>query len=223
MNKLLAVLAVVFISIFLKILMSEEDSVANLLIHSYHPNTSIPLDSPSRSSQPIRKITFKGNTLKLKDNKIKGPESIVPDPLSNNTFYCGTADGRIIKVTRKSEVSAEIFVETMSHVGGRPLGMEFDRNKNLIIAESVKGLVQLNIATKEVVFLNTNQENGTTRYANDLDISDQFPQIVYFSDSSAIRPLWQFSKGVWNTMRAATLDIASGVSSGRFVIYLFFI
>ena len=51
---------------------------------------------------------------------------------STNT---GTAEGNIIRVSAKDE-SLEVY----ARVGGRPLGLAFDADKNLIICDSLKGI-----------------------------------------------------------------------------------
>ena len=76
-----------------------------------------------------------------------GPEDIAIDGAGN--MYAGYDDGRIIKYdTHGNEVS--VFVNTR----GRPLGMDFDKKGNLIIADAEKGLLSAdkNYAVKKITY-----------------------------------------------------------------------
>jgi sugar lactone lactonase YvrE len=65
----------------------------------------------------------------------------------------------------------------------------------------------------------TNEVNGKQiNYANDLDF-DKENQIIYFSDSSEIAPIYDSTTGLWSTMKAALLDLFCGYPSGRLLKY----
>ncbi len=61
--------------------------------------------------------------------KIVGPEEVAVD--SRGHVFGGTEDGKIIRVL--PDGSLETFAET----GGRPLGMKFDENGNLIVCDAL--------------------------------------------------------------------------------------
>ncbi|TVP58134.1 MAG: SMP-30/gluconolactonase/LRE family protein [Halomonadaceae bacterium] len=106
--------------------------------------------------------------------RIKGPEDTAVD--SEGRVYGGTDDGWIIRIDREDDV--EYWVET----GGRPLGMEFDANGNLIVADAWKGLIAINPAG-EIEVLSTESEGLPFAFADDLDIASDGR--IYFSDASS--------------------------------------
>lgn len=108
------------------------------------------------------------------DGDCLGPEDIVVD--KQGYIYAGMGDGRIMRFGMDDE-SAELFVNT----GGRPSGLAFDAAGNLIVADSLKGL--LSVAPGGVVSLLTNEAGGqSVKLANDLDIASD--GTIYFSDFS---------------------------------------
>ena len=61
--------------------------------------------------------------------------------------------------------------------------MRFDKNGDLIVAESYSGLYRINLATKEWTPLVTEVDGRRIHLANDLDIRKS-DGMIYFSDSS---------------------------------------
>lgn len=103
-----------------------------------------------------------------------GPEAIVQGP--DSMLYSGLQDGRIIKFS-KDGTSQKAFTNTK----GRPLGMKFDPNGNLIVADGKMGL--LSIDSLGTINVLTNEVEGTQIYfADDLDIASD--GIIYFTDAS---------------------------------------
>jgi len=113
---------------------------------------------------------------KLKDIRIfwdndghTGPEDIV---LKNNKIYVGYDSGVIMS-------NDGIF----SNTKGRPLGMAFDSEENLIIADAVRGLISID-RNGEVKTLSTksDSDNIPFKFVDDLDIANDGK--IYFSDAS---------------------------------------
>jgi len=65
-----------------------------------------------------------------------GPEDVAVD--DKGRIYAGYVDGRIIRFQNDGSYP-EVFADTQ----GRPLGLHFDANGNLIAADSQKGLLSI--------------------------------------------------------------------------------
>jgi sugar lactone lactonase YvrE len=104
----------------------------------------------------------------------KGPEDIAFDEQGN--LYSGFEGGMIVKLTADGNKA-----ETYANTGGRPLGMVFDRNGNLIVADALKGLLSVN-KKGDVTVLATEAGGIPINFADDLDIGPDGS--VYFSDAS---------------------------------------
>jgi sugar lactone lactonase YvrE len=103
-----------------------------------------------------------------------GPEDVAID--DQERIYCGTDDGRIFSL-QPDGTHPQIFANTH----GRPLGLKFDRNGNLIVADANKGL--LSIDRQGIIETLSTQADGLPfRCTNDLDIADD--GTIYFTDSS---------------------------------------
>lgn len=105
--------------------------------------------------------------------KIVGPEEVAVD--SRGHVFGGTEDGKIIRVL--PDGSLETFAET----GGRPLGMKFDEDGNLIVCDAFKGLLSIN-PQGVIKTLATSADGVPIKFADALDISSD--GIIYFSDAS---------------------------------------
>jgi len=126
------------------------------------------------------------------------PEDVAID--SQDRIYSGTADGRIFRF-QPDGTRPEVFVNT----GGRPLGLIFDHNGNLIVADAIKGL--LSIAQDGSHAVLTTQANGVPfRCTNDLDIAAD--GTIYFTDASSRFPLTQLKA-----------DLLEHQPNGRFMAY----
>ncbi|KAK7812690.1 protein strictosidine synthase-like 5 [Quercus suber] len=85
-----------------------------------------------------------------------GPEDIAYDAKSG-VIYTGCADGWISRVT-VNESAADSVVEKWVNTGGRPLGIGFGHNNELIVADPEKGL--LNVTADGLVELLTDEADG---------------------------------------------------------------
>lgn len=93
-------------------------------------------------------------------------------------------DGRVVTGLENGDIvllrpgSSEI--EVIARTGGRPLGMKFDADDRLIVADAEKGLLRIAL-TGEIEVLVARAEG--VEFADDLDIS--VDGTIYFSDASS--------------------------------------
>ena len=103
-----------------------------------------------------------------------GPEAIVQG--ADSMLYTGLADGSIIRFSKDGKTSS-----TFAKTEGRPLGMKFDKNNNLIVADEFLGLLSVDTLGKITVL--TDEVDGTKIFfADDLDITAE--GMIYFTDAS---------------------------------------
>jgi sugar lactone lactonase YvrE len=102
------------------------------------------------------------------------PEDVAVD--NDGRVYGGMLDGRILRwspdLTRH-----ELFADT----GGRPLGLHFDAQEQLIVADAVRGLLKIDRAG-EITVLATEEGGRPFAFADDVDIGRN--GTIYFSDAS---------------------------------------
>jgi len=140
-------------------------------------------------------------------NQVEGPEDVILD--RRDRLYGSTRDGNIIRFSGSNFERREVF----AHIGGRPLGMQFDKDENLIVA--VAGMGVYGIKPDGTVFKVTDETNRTwyklnddsrLRMADDLDIGPDGK--IYFSDCTTRYE-----------MTTNSLDIMEGRPNGRLVVY----
>lgn len=106
--------------------------------------------------------------------QLQGPEDTAVD--AQGRVYGGTHDGKIQRLTADGTV--EVFAET----GGRPLGLAFDAQGNLIVADAWKGLLSID-PQGQVTVLTTEADGVPFAFTDDLDIASD--GTIYFSDASS--------------------------------------
>lgn len=140
-------------------------------------------------------------------DQVEGPEDVILD--REDRLYGSTRDGNIIRFSGPDFSQREIF----AHIGGRPLGMQFDKDANLIVA--VAGMGVYGVKPDKTVFKVTDETNRTwyklnddsrLRMADDLDIAPDGK--IYFSDCTTRYE-----------MTTNTLDILEARPNGRLVGY----
>src|SRR5436305_2421960 len=125
------------------------------------------------------------------------PEGVAVAP--DGRIYAGVEGGHIFRL-QPDGTRPELFADTH----GRPLGLDFDRDGNLVVADAYQGLLSIardgrvNVLTKEA----GGRRLGCT---NDLDIASD--GTIYFTDATD-RPLSEY-----------TLDIIEHRPRGRFLAY----
>ncbi|HET6861723.1 MAG TPA: SMP-30/gluconolactonase/LRE family protein, partial [Pyrinomonadaceae bacterium] len=113
-----------------------------------------------------------------------GPEDVALD--ADSKIYAGFDDGRIIQL-QADGTQPRVFANT----AGRPLGLIFDSTGNLIVADAVKGLLQIDRDGKITTLVD--QTNGV-RFGclNDLDVGKD--GTIYFTEASNKFPMTQFTE-----------------------------
>ena len=126
------------------------------------------------------------------------PEDVALD--AQNRIYTGLDDGRVIRLQADGTQPA-----VFSNTHGRPLGLVFDANGNLIVADAIKGLLSIS-PDGSVTVLTTGADGVAFGCTNDLDIAAN--GTIYFTDASSKYPLSDF-----------TADLLEHGPNGRFFAY----
>ena len=116
------------------------------------------------------------------------PEGVAID--REGRIYGGLEDGRILRWPPDGRSGPEVFAAT----GGRPLGMDFDREGNLIIADADKGLLAIN-PQGAVTILSTEADGLPFHCPNDLDVAAD--GTIYFTDASAKFPIARYKQDLF--------------------------
>lgn len=104
-----------------------------------------------------------------------GPEDIASGP--DGLIYTATSDGKILRFDQNGN-----NIEVFATAGGRPLGMEFDADGNLIVANAYLGLQRISPAGT-VTTLVDQYEGQKIAYADDAAVAAD--GTIYFSDASS--------------------------------------
>jgi sugar lactone lactonase YvrE len=109
------------------------------------------------------------------------PEDVAVD--ADGKIYGGFEDGRIVQLTPDG-TQPRVFANTQ----GRPLGLVFDREGNLIVADALKGLLSISKAG-EVKLLANEADGAKFGALNDLDVGAD--GTIYFTEASHKFPMSQ--------------------------------
>lgn len=140
-------------------------------------------------------------------NEVEGPEDIILD--RKGRLYTGDRRGWILRFSGPNFEEVEWFART----GGRPLGLAFDRDDNLIVCVSGMGLY--GIREDKSIFKLTDETNRSwfklvddsrLKLTDDLDIAPD--GTIYFSEGTT-----RFDLDRW------AVDGLEGRGSGRLVSY----
>ena len=126
------------------------------------------------------------------------PEDVAFD--NQDRIYCGTDDGIIYRL-QPDGTNPEVFIQTK----GRPLGLIFDHEGNLIVADAAIGLMSISPDQKATV-LSTEAGGVPFKCTNDLDVAAD--GTIYFTDASSKFPLTQLKA-----------DLLEHQPNGRFLAY----
>lgn len=164
LRKLLIALAIVILAPVLALLFwpSPIDPVA------YNPPPAPPMTGVLAPNKELQKAELLGL------GRVIGAEDVAVDAAGR--VYGGTLDGSIMRVLPGGEV------EKFATTGGRPLGLHFDRQGNLIVADAVKGLLAV-APDGSVSTLLTEAGGVPLGFTDDLDIAND--GTIYFSDASS--------------------------------------
>ncbi|SOB76886.1 Sugar lactone lactonase YvrE [Marinobacter sp. LV10R510-11A] len=110
----------------------------------------------------------------LAKGQVYGPEDTTVN--SEGVVFAGTQDGYIVRVFPDGRV------ENWLSTGGRPLGMVFDQEGNLIVADAWKGLLSIT-PDGDITVLASGAEGTPFRFTDDVDIAADGR--IYFTDASS--------------------------------------
>ena len=120
-------------------------------------------------------------------NEANGPEDVDVD--NEGRIYGGFLDGRIIRFSPNGE-NIGVFANTK----GRPLGLDFDNEGNLIIADAVKGLLSVD-KNGAIKILATEIEGIPLKFTDDVDVGPD--NMIYFSDASEKFGVQDYRSDLW--------------------------
>ncbi len=104
----------------------------------------------------------------------RGPEDVAVD--SEGRVYVGLDDGQILRYAADGS-NPRLFANT----AGRPLGLDFDTDGNLIVADAVKGLLSID-PSGAIDVLCTEAGSEPFGFTDDVDVDSQ--NVAWFSDAS---------------------------------------
>ncbi len=139
------------------------------------------------------------NRIELSDSE--GPEDLAMDQSGN--VYFSLLNGDIKRLLPNGTI------ETVINTKGRPLGIEFDSNGNLIIADAFRGLLSVSPAGQLTTLL-TEVDGLPLKYADDVDVAEN--GLIYLSDAST-----KFHAEQYGTYAASLLDIIEHAGHGRII------
>ena len=140
-------------------------------------------------------------------DQVEGPEDVILD--REGRLYTGTRQGWILRFSGENFGHRELF----ARIGGRPLGLAFDRDDNLIVCAAGMGLY--GVKPDGTVFKLTDQTNRSwfkliddsrLKLTDDLDIAPDGR--IYFSEGTT-----RFDMLTW------PVDGLEGRGSGRLICY----
>ena len=140
-------------------------------------------------------------------DQVEGPEDVILD--DEDRLYCGTREGWILRFSGPNFEHREVF----ARIGGRPLGMAFDRDRNLIVCVGGMGLYGVRpsgevykITDETERSWNKLNDDSRLRLADDLDIAPDGR--IFFSEATI-----RYEMHSWN------MDGLEGRGNGRMICY----
>lgn len=135
---------------------------------------------------------------------IHGPEGLA---LRNGKVYASTREGWIVRHNPKTGE-----IKKWVHTQGSPLGLAFDKQGNLLVADAYRGLLEVN-SNGDITLLTAQINGHPIGYADDVDIADDGK--IYFTDASTKFPA-SLSQ---DSYAASLLDIMEHGGHGRLLAY----
>ncbi|XP_043469735.1 adipocyte plasma membrane-associated protein-like [Leptopilina heterotoma] len=120
--------------------------------------------------------------------KLHGPEAFTS---YKGKLYTGISGGYVVEIKENQEVSpiAKFGKECDGHwqenICGRPLGMRFDKNGQLFVADAYYGIFKLDVTSgkyEKIVDINTPIDSKIPKIINSLDVASNGD--IYWTDSS---------------------------------------
>jgi sugar lactone lactonase YvrE len=103
-----------------------------------------------------------------------GPEDVAVD--AQGRVYVGLEEGQVLRYAADGS-DPQVFADT----GGRPLGLDFDNDGNLIVADASKGLLSID-PSGAIEVLCTEAGYHPFRFTDGVDVDSQ--NVAWFSDAS---------------------------------------
>jgi sugar lactone lactonase YvrE len=125
-----------------------------------------------------------------------GPEDVLID--EQGRVYAGLGDGRIVRVA-----GAGAPVETVATVPGRPLGLEFLGDDELLVCASDAGLLAVSLDGGRVRTLTEHVDGRRLMAVNNAAVADD--GTIYFSDSSQHYPVPRWRVDIVRRTRSGRL------------------
>lgn len=133
---------------------------------SWNPPPAPKLESSFAKNEKLKAIEI------LYEGQCKECEDIAVD--TNGAIYGGTVDGEILKFANGERI-------VLAKTEGRPLGLHFDAQQNLIVCDAQKGLLSID-PSGNIKVLETTYGNQPFLFTDDVDITKE--GIIYFTDAS---------------------------------------
>lgn len=139
--------------------------------------------------------------------QVDGPEDVLLD--ADGNIYCGSRDGYLYRIAAPDHAEAEVLAK----IGGRPLGLAFDRDGRIVACVAGMGLVRVTMEGKVELLTDQTerslfsvQDDTTIRMADDIDIAPD--GTIYFTDATK-----RYDIENWG------LDLLEGRPNGRLLSY----
>lgn len=139
--------------------------------------------------------------------QVDGPEDVILDRDGN--LFCSNRDGRILRFAGPDHSE----VTTLAKVGGRPLGLAWDRQGRLVTCVAGMGLLRVDMDGKTELLADQTQrslfsvqDDTTISMADDLDIAPD--GTIYFTDATK-----RYDMENWG------LDLLEGRPNGRLLSF----
>lgn len=136
-------------------------------------------------------------TERLAVDQVEGPEDVAL--ADDGRMFVGTHDGKVVVV------SPDGTVEPFADTKGRPLGLAWDLEGNLIVADTFKGLLSI-APDGTVTTLSTESDGVPYAFTDDVDVASDGR--IYFTDAS---DRWGYGHHLE--------DILEGRANGRLLRY----
>jgi ribose transport system permease protein len=206
-SAIIGIILLVAVGIDVKWTKNRGKAVQKIYVNPARVPLARPASLQRNSASPYAQNDRLVNAEAIGLDQVEGPEDVILD--RQDRLYGSTRDGNVIRFSGANYAHREVF----AHIGGRPLGMQFDKDENLIVA--VAGMGVYGITPNQDVFKVTDETNRTwyklnddsrLRMADDLDIAPDGK--IYFSDCTTRYE-----------MTTNTLDLIEGRPNGRLVVY----
>ena len=165
------------------------------------PPTAAESGSPYALNDKLRRVEVIGLGV------VESPEDVILD--DDDNLYCGSRHGEIIRFFAPDYKRMEVY----AHIGGQPLGLAFDAQRNLYVC--VGGMGLYNVTRDRVVEKVTDETNRSMfsiiddsrlKLADDLDMAPDGR--IFFSEATV-----RYEMHEWPT------DALEGRGNGRIICY----